>query len=185
MLNFGSLARMTRVPELKAREALAENQRQAFDDIVASRGTIRGPFGVLLHSPELARRAATLGGYLRYESSLDARTRETAVMATAGLNDCDYEWTAHEPIARAAGVSADVMHAIHERQPAEMPPNDRDIYDLAVGIIQQHRVPAELFDRLKTRLGLTGLVELVAAIGYWTFVAATLNTFEVLPAAEH
>jgi len=175
---------MTRVPELKERETLPENQRQAFDDIVASRGAIRGPFGVLLHSPELARRAGALGGYLRYESVLDGRTRETAVMATAGLNDCAYEWAAHEPIARAAGVPGEVIDAIRERRPADMAQNDRDIYELAAGIIQAHRVPAELFDRLKTRLGLTGLVEIVAAIGYWTFVAATLNTFEVLP-AEH
>jgi 4-carboxymuconolactone decarboxylase len=184
LVNFGSLARMTRVNELKKREELPESQRQAFDDIVASRGSIRGPFGVLLHSPELARRAAALGGYLRYESSLDARTRETAVMATAQLNDCAYEWAAHEPIAREAGVPANVIDAFRARRPADLAQEDRDIYDLAVGIVQTHRVPAELFDRLKTRLGLTGLVEAVAAIGYWSFVAATLNTFEVLP-AEH
>src|SRR5713226_1721708 len=155
---------MVRVPELKSREAVAEDHRQAFDDIVASRGSIRGPFGVLLHSPELARRAAALGGYLRYESSLDARTRETAVMATAGLNDCAYEWAAHEPIARKAGVPGTVIDAFRERRPTDLAQADRDIYDLAVGIIQTHSVPAELFDRLKSRFVLTGLVEIVAAI---------------------
>jgi len=175
---------MTRVPELKARDALADSQRQAFDDIVASRGSIHGPFGVLLHSPELARRAAALGGYLRYESSLEPRVRETAVMATAALNACDYEWAAHEPIARSAGVPGSVIDAFRDKRPVDLAPEDRDIYELAVGILQAHRVPAELFERLKTRLGLTGLVEVVAAIGYWSFVAATLNTFEVQP-AEH
>src|ERR1700737_4199412 len=125
---------MTRVPELKSRAAVAEDQRQAFDDIVASRGSIRGPFGVLLHSPELARRAAALGGYLRYESSLDPRLRETAVMATAGLNDCAYEWAAHEPIAREAGVPAEVIDAIRQRRPADLAAEDRDTYDLASGI---------------------------------------------------
>lgn len=175
---------MTRVPELKEREALAEPHRQAFDDIVTSRGAIRGPFGILLHSPELARRAAALGGYLRYQSSLDPRTRETAVMATAGLNDCAYEWAAHEPIAHEAGVPGSVIDAIRERRPADLDTDDRDIYELASGIIQSHRVATELFERLKARLGVICLVELVAAIGYWSFVAATLNTFEVLP-AEH
>ncbi|MCA1647455.1 MAG: carboxymuconolactone decarboxylase family protein [Chloroflexi bacterium] len=173
---------MARVTEIKQREALPEAQGLAFDDIVASRGAIRGPFGVLLHSPELAQRAAALGGYLRYESSLSPRIRETAVMATAGLNDCVYEWAAHEPIAREAGVPTTVIDALRERRPADLAQEDRDIYELAVGIIQAHRVPADLFDRLKARLGLTGLVEVVAAIGYWSFVAATLNTFEVLPA---
>jgi 4-carboxymuconolactone decarboxylase len=172
---------MTRVAEVKERDALPESQRPAFDEIVASRGAIRGPFGILLHSPELARRAAAVGGYLRYESSIEPRLRETAVMATAGLNECEYEWAAHEPIARSAGVPASVIDAIRAKKPADLEPDDRDIYELAVGIIQNHRVPDELFERLKTRLGLSGLVEIVAAIGYWTFVAATLNTFEVRP----
>jgi 4-carboxymuconolactone decarboxylase len=175
---------MTRVAEVKQREALPEDQRAVFDEIVASRGSIGGPFGVLLHSPELARRAASLGGYLRYESALAPRLRETAVMATAGLNDCAYEWASHEPLARKAGVPADVLDAIRERRPADLASEDRDIYDLAVGIIQTHKVPAELFKRLQTRLGLPVLVEVVAAIGYWSFIAATLNTFEVVP-GEH
>jgi 4-carboxymuconolactone decarboxylase len=170
---------MTRVAEVMERGALPESQRPAFDEIVASRGAIRGPFGVLLHSPELARRAAALGGYLRYESALEPRLRETAVMATAGLNECEYEWAAHDPIARSAGVPASVIDAIRARRPADLEPEDRDIYELAIGVIQTHRVPPQLFERLKTRLGLSGLVELVAAIGYWSFVAATLNTFEV------
>src|SRR5437870_3158849 len=170
---------MTRVAEVTQREALPERHRPVFDEIVASRGSVRGPFGILLHSPELARRAAAVGGYLRYESALAPRLRETAVLATARLNECDYEWAAHDPIARSAGVPASVIDAIRARRPADLEPEDRDIYELAIGVIQTHRVPPQLFERLKTRLGLSGLVELVAAIGYWSFVAATLNTFEV------
>jgi 4-carboxymuconolactone decarboxylase len=175
---------MTRVAEVTQREALPEHQRQVFDEIAGSRGSVRGPFGVLMHSPEIARRAAALGGYLRFESSLEPRVRETAVMATAALMECAYEWTAHEPLALKAGVPGQVIDAIRERRIADLAPEDRDIYELVVGILQTHRVPAELFDRLKARLGLSGLVETVAAVGYYTFVAATLNTFEVLP-GEH
>ena len=69
---------MTRVAEVTQREALPESHRPVFDEIVASRGSVRGPFGILLHSPELARRAAAVGGYLRYESALEPRLRETA-----------------------------------------------------------------------------------------------------------
>jgi 4-carboxymuconolactone decarboxylase len=173
---------MTRVRELKQRDQVPAEAAAAFEEIVASRGSIRGPFGVLLHSPELARRAAALGGYLRYESSLEPRIRETAVMATAALNDCAYEWAAHEPQALSVGVPAAVLEAIRERRRDSLAPEDGDIYELARGIIIDHRVPPELFERLQARLGLVGLVEIVAAIGYWSFVGATLNTFEVMPA---
>src|SRR5258708_24298802 len=168
---------MRRGAEVKGRDALPESDGPGFDEIVGSGGAIRGPFGILLHSPELARRAAAVGGYLRYESAIEPRLRETAVMATAGLNECAYEWAAHEPIARSVGVPASVIDAIRARRPADLEPDDRDIYELAVGIIQTHRVPQELFERLKTRLGLSGLVEVVAAIGYRSVVASPVDTF--------
>jgi 4-carboxymuconolactone decarboxylase len=176
---------MTRIRELKQRAELPPESQQAFDEIVASRGSIRGPFGVLLHVPELARRGAHLGGYLRYESSIAPRVRETAVMATASLQDCDYEWAAHEPLAMAAGVPASVIAAIRAHQPSALAADDRDIYDLAAGIIRQHRVPDDLFSRLQDRLGEDGLIEIVAAIGYWSFVASILNTFEVMPPSPY
>ena len=54
-----------------------------------------------------------------YESSLDPRVRETAVMAAAALLDCDYDWAAHEPQACSAGVSGAVIDAIRERRPGD------------------------------------------------------------------
>ncbi|HEV7664828.1 MAG TPA: carboxymuconolactone decarboxylase family protein [Chloroflexota bacterium] len=174
---------MTRVVELKSPDQVPDAARAAYDEIVASRGSIRGPFGVLLHSPELARRAGSLGGFLRYESSLEPKVRETAVMATAAVLECDYEWAAHLPQALEVGVPAEVIEAIRLRRPADLGDDERDLYLLAEAVLAKHRVPAELFERLHKRLGLQGLVEVVAAVGYWSFVAATLNTFEVLPAA--
>src|SRR5260221_13451072 len=97
---------MTRGAEVKERDALPESQRPAFDEIVASRGSIRGPFGILLHSPELARRAAAVGGYLRYESSIDPRLRETAVRTAPWLNACEYAHGLSWPIARTAACAA-------------------------------------------------------------------------------
>lgn len=173
---------MTRVQELKQRDQVPDGARQAFDEIVASRGSVRGPFGVLLHSPELARRAASLGAYLRYESSIEPRVRETAVIATASVLDCEYEWAAHAPQARDVGVREQIIEAIRAKRPTDLPPEERDLFELAQAVLIQHRVPTDLFERLQARLGLVGLVETVAAMGYWSFVAATLNAFEVQPA---
>src|SRR5258708_26094131 len=113
---------MRRGAEVKGRDALPESDGPGFDEIVGSGGAIRGPFGILLHSPELARRAAAVGGYLRYESAIEPRLRETAVMATAGLNQREYEWAAHEPIALAARVPASLIHPTRARKPADLQP---------------------------------------------------------------
>jgi len=42
------------------------------------------PFTFLLHSPEVARRVAHLGAYLRFETNLSPVERELAICTTAG-----------------------------------------------------------------------------------------------------
>ena len=43
------------------REELKPEDQVFFDEIVGSRGSIRGPYGVLLHSPKVAARVANTG----------------------------------------------------------------------------------------------------------------------------
>ena len=61
---------MTRLEQLTKRTDVSEQHQEIFNQIVGSRGRISGPFSVLLHSPEVADRAAHLGAYLRFESVL-------------------------------------------------------------------------------------------------------------------
>ena len=60
---------MARVPEV-SREDLPPEHRHIYDEIERSRGYVGGPFKVLLNSPEPAGRAAHLGAYVRFESTL-------------------------------------------------------------------------------------------------------------------
>ena len=50
------------------------------DEIIKSRGGLHGPFSMFLHAPELARRVAHLGAYVRFEGHLDMRVRVLAAM---------------------------------------------------------------------------------------------------------
>jgi len=58
---------------------------------------LRGPGGIILHSPELSRRARPLNRYLRHEAGLGGRVRELAILTTARELDSQFEWAAHEP----------------------------------------------------------------------------------------
>ena len=51
---------MARLSEV-TRDQLKVEDQEYFDQIVGSRGSIRGPYGVLLHSPKLAARVAHAG----------------------------------------------------------------------------------------------------------------------------
>jgi 4-carboxymuconolactone decarboxylase len=174
---------MARIPEITEREQLPEAQRGNWDAIAASRGSVRGPFAVLLNSPELASRAAHLGTYLRFESPLEPAVKEFTVLCTAGLQECNYEWSAHEPQARKAGVSEEAIKAIRERRPEALAPEQRELFELVQEIVERHRVSAERFERAKQRFGVQGLVDVVGTVGYYSLLATALNTFEVEPAA--
>ena len=57
---------MARLDNL-TREQLKPEDQQFFDEISGSRGSVRGPYGVLLHSPKLAARVAHTGTYVRFD----------------------------------------------------------------------------------------------------------------------
>ena len=51
---------MARLPNLERDQLKAEDQKY-YDEIAGSRGSIRGPYGVMLHSPDVAARVAHTG----------------------------------------------------------------------------------------------------------------------------
>jgi hypothetical protein len=51
---------MARVKQITSKNELSDEHHGIFDSIASSRGRISGPFSVLLHSPEIAGRAAHL-----------------------------------------------------------------------------------------------------------------------------
>jgi 4-carboxymuconolactone decarboxylase len=168
-----------RITAIDSREQIAENQRSAWDEIMASRGQVAGPFRVLLHSPEMARRVAHLGTYIRFESQLEPRVREVATLATARVLNCEYEAYAHEEHLRKAGASEEVLSALRERRMQDLPPEDRWIGTFVEQALTRHRVDAELLATAEQQLGVSGAVELAGIIGYYALLAVTLNTFEV------
>src|SRR6185503_18246728 len=60
-----------RVTPITRRDQLAEEDRAAYDAVTEGRGgSVRGPFGMLLHSPVLCRRHLEVGTYLRSKSQV-------------------------------------------------------------------------------------------------------------------
>ena len=173
---------MARVPMIEGKADVADAHHHVVDAITRSRGRISGPFAVLLHSPELAGRVAHLGAYVRFESALSPVQRELAILATARAMDCAYEWAYHAPEARKAGVTAETVAAIRERRgPSALDTEAAEIVEYARQVLTAHRVDESTFEALRARLGVQGIVELTATVGYYAMLACTLNAFEVTP----
>lgn len=170
-----------RIPLVASREGLSAAQQAAFDEIAGSRaGRVGGPFQALLHSPEVARRAAIAGAYLRFESLLPADVRELAILAAASVNHCDYEWAAHENLAREAGVGAQTIAAVINGSGLEgIPVADAQVVQFIRDLLTRNRIAADDFQPAFARFGVQGLVELAATAGYYGMLACVLNAFEI------
>ncbi|NKB67151.1 MAG: carboxymuconolactone decarboxylase family protein [Candidatus Latescibacteria bacterium] len=174
---------MSRIPQLE-REALAQRQRAVYDAVLASRGSIEGPFRVWLHSPELADRAQHLGQFLRYRTTLEPRLSELAILVTAQSWNCQVEWALHETCARQAGLDDEIIAALRSGStPVFTEPDEEATYTYCSQLLEGGTVADPAFAATVDQLGQQATVELTGVVGYYTFVALTLNAFAVpLPA---
>lgn len=172
---------MPRIPAV-IRESLPPEKQHIYDAIGESRGRVSGPFPVLLNSPELASRIATLGHYIRYESTLKPMVRELAILTVAREFDCQYAWTSHDPLARQAGVRDEAISALRDRKaPQGLTEEEADIVRYGQELVRNRRVSDATFQAVIKRLGQQGITELTATMGYYTMLGFALNAFEVQP----
>ncbi len=162
------------------REELSEEGRRVYDEIVQTRGYIVNNYKTLLHSPEGAGRFAHLGHYLRALSPVERRLREVGILAGAKAVESEYVWSAHEPLARDAGVAEGVIEAIREgRLPGEGFSEEAAIVGYAWQMLKEHKVEDETFEAVRTRLGDAGVVDLTLMINYYVSLALAIAALEI------
>ena len=156
------------------------------EDLLNSVGGMSGPFNAWLRSPVLGDAAQRLGETVRFESTIPPQLRELAILIVAAKWKAQYEWWAHERIARQEGLDEGIIASIKAETPPDFShPTEAVVYNFARELLNEHRVSAHLYDEAVALLGEAGVVELVILLGYYTMVSMTLNVFEVpLPASE-
>jgi len=177
---------MSRVSELKL-EDMTPRQREVYEEIVAGpRKGARGPFNALLRSPDLAEKAQKLGAYCRFQTALEPRVAEMAILMTARQWRANFEWYAHAILAREAGLDPAIIDAIEaEKRPAKMADDEAIVWDFFRQTYDNRRVDDATYARAKAAFGERGVCDLVGVMGYYSLVSMTLNTFQVpLPPGE-
>src|ERR1700704_2669592 len=110
-----------RFPQLSMEQLNPEQQAVADDVLKQSSAGLGGPYGMLIKSPELLKRYLLMTEYLRQKTSLPHRLNEMAILLEARIWDAQYEWWAHEPLARKAGLPDAIIEDIRNaRRPASM-----------------------------------------------------------------
>ncbi|WP_423066085.1 carboxymuconolactone decarboxylase family protein [Devosia sp. CN2-171] len=160
---------------------MTDDQRTAVAEVVAGpRGKVPSPMVAWLRNPELARRGQRLGEVLRYDTTLDRAEVELATLVAARHFTAHQVWTSHKRYGLEAGLDESMVAAIAARS---VPSFDEDrlriVFEVANLLLNDHRLPAVVYARAVQVLGERGVVELVAIVGYYCFVALTVNAFEL------
>ena len=149
-------------------------------DLQDEAGALRGPFNAMLYNPALGDAMQALGAAIRFETSLPGRLRELAILTVAVRWQSQYEWYAHEPIARAEGLTADVLVALQAgAKPAFEASDEALVFRFASELLDTRAVSDDLYAEAVSLLGAQAVVELVAVLGNYTLVSMVLNTFDV------
>ncbi|HET6838869.1 MAG TPA: carboxymuconolactone decarboxylase family protein [Bradyrhizobium sp.] len=160
--------------------------QRAVADAIASgpRQGIRGPFNAWLRSPELADRLQKVGEYVRFNSSLDKRVNEMAILMTAQAWGSQYEWYAHAPLALKAGLDPAIVAAIGSgRKPENMKDDEAIVWEFTTQLRNDHHVDDGIYAKALEKFGERGIIDLIAVNGYYDVVSMTLNVARVAPPA--
>jgi 4-carboxymuconolactone decarboxylase len=169
---------------LPIREELDDTGQRTYDSLADPKGGtirgLRGPGGILLHSPELSRHTRPLNRYLRHEAGLGGRVRELAILTTARELDSQFEWAAHEPEALSEGISQEIIDVIkHRKDTSGLGEADAIVIELGREIFGARKVSAATFTRALRQFDRRGLVNLVALMGNYAGTAALLTAFDM------
>jgi 4-carboxymuconolactone decarboxylase len=161
---------------------LTDAQRPVYDAIAGTRGQVRGPFLALLHVPGLAAPVQELGQAVRFRSALPDALRELAVLVTSRRWDAQFEWFAHAPIARDAGLSAATIEAIlREERPTDLDARATAVHDMARELARTGAASDATYAAAAAELSLEELVELSVVVGYYSMLAMVLGAHDLQP----
>ncbi|MBZ5643383.1 MAG: carboxymuconolactone decarboxylase family protein [Acidobacteriia bacterium] len=144
--------------------------------LTGERGTLNGPFNVMLRSPEMGDAAQKLGAYIRFHTTVPTKLNEFAILITArGLN-VQYEWAAHHKLALAAGLNPAIIEAVATgKKPSGMQADEEIVYNFAHELVNTHQVSDAAFRAAVDKFGEHTVVDLISTIGYYHFVSMMLN----------
>jgi len=164
---------------------MSEEQQELFRQIADGRkgvedGHIGGPFDAWILNPATGRRLNQLGGALRFKPTMDRRYVELAILYTGQLWQAQFEWFAHEPMARDAGLPEEVIQALKVGRPPEFTDEgDEAAWNFCRVLHRERKVDDATYARAVEVFDESGVEDLVNACGLYTLVCMTLNTFEV------
>ncbi len=169
--------------------ALNAVQRGLYDSIVSGQrgqgpqyfpltqadGSLNGPFGLMVHTPELGAPLQELGARIRYATTVPDRVREIAILTVARECSSSFEAFAHEAIGRAVGLSDAEITALQIGTFKSDRPAENCAAALCSSLAAQAHTSTDAFDAARFGLTAEQVLELVTLVGYYRLLAQLMN----------
>jgi 4-carboxymuconolactone decarboxylase len=123
---------------------------------------------------------------LRFDSGLEPRLRELAILVTAREFDSAFEWHAHDAEGRNQGLEPEIIEVVRKRKSVRgLAPKEAAIIKLGREALGKHRVRRSTYAAAMQLFGAEVLINLVALFGSYSATATMLAVFaQQLPDGE-
>jgi 4-carboxymuconolactone decarboxylase len=171
-----------RIPRLEP-SALDDDQRSLYDAIAGGRraqgpqlfrladseGRLEGPFNAFLLQPRLGSALQALGSSVRYDTALDDRCREIAILVVAAHWRSAFEW-----------YEADLA-AVRDGHYAALAGREAVVARTVAALVARGDLDDTEYREAAGQVGAAGMFELLTLVGYYATLALQLRVFRVPP----
>ncbi len=165
---------MARLPYLNKSDLAPEHQHLMARDITL--------YKVLAHSPGALKNMSAVGRYIRFESTLDPKLRELAILQVGWLARSPYEWSHHVKIGHDFGLSDDDIRAVADEtagRGSKLDPLAKLVLRAAREITNELSMSDATFAALGVQLSREHMVDLTMVISFYNAVVRVLATLQI------
>jgi 4-carboxymuconolactone decarboxylase len=176
-----------------APSSLDEEQRSLYDAIAGGRraqgsqlfkltdekGRLEGPFNAFLLQPRLGSALQALGSSVRYDTGLDDRGREIAILVVAAHWRSDFERYAHEAVGRSVGLNDADLAAVRDGRHESLTGREAVVARTVGALVARGDLDDAEYREAVDHVGAAGLFELLTLVGYYATLALQLRVFRV------
>ena len=152
-----------RLPYLKSSEVDAKGKRVV--DIFGKSGTVSGPLAFATYNPAVGQALLDLHDAAVTGGSLDAHTRELAILVACRATNYNLEWNGHEASAVKAGIEAKVIDAVRKNGPLTgLNEKDAAVVHFGRQLLNDKKVDSAMFAKVVEFWGKRGAMDIVAVM---------------------
>jgi 4-carboxymuconolactone decarboxylase len=152
-----------RLPYLKSSEVDAKGKKVV--DIFGKSGTVSGPLAFATYNPAVGQALLDLHDAAVTDGTLDAHTRELAILVACRATNYNLEWNGHEASGVRAGIDAKVIDVVRNNGPLTGL-NEKDAAVIRFGrqLFNDKKVDSATFAKVIELWGKRGAMDMVAVM---------------------